>query len=212
MSQGIIRSVTPQLIGGVHKSWTNKFNGNLNYGFNILFEDGTVGICGSEKTIYPIQPGTEVTFDVTKTNSGGNNITKVKRVEFVNPGYQNGNGNIPAPVNGKSTYNDPTTIKKIGFSMCQSISRLFFVGVGRNPRTLDDINGLAGIFYNWTVGDTLESDPHFRDLVSRRYYALQLAVDCIPFSGLEITSKEQVMKVADKFLEPLMSIGDEPNF
>ena len=89
---------------------------------------------------------------------------------------------------------------------------MFFVGTGRSPRTLQDINGLAGIFYNWTIGDTVETDPHFRDLISRRYYALQLAVDCIPFSGLEITSKEKVMAAAETFLEPLMAFGDEPQF
>ena len=31
MSQGIIKSVTPQMVGGIHKSWINKFNGNRNY-------------------------------------------------------------------------------------------------------------------------------------------------------------------------------------
>jgi hypothetical protein len=65
MAQSIIKSVTPQLFGGAHKAWVNKFNGHLNYGFNILFEDGTVGICGSEKIIYPIQPGTKVKYDIT---------------------------------------------------------------------------------------------------------------------------------------------------
>ena len=212
MSQGIIKSVTPQMIGGLPKSWINKFNGNINYGFNIAFDDGTVGICGSEKTIYPLQPGIEVTFDITKTNSGGNNITKIKRLEFVNPGYPSGNGNTGSSNPTKSTFNDPLTVKRIAFSIAQATSRMFFVGTGRSPRTLQDINGLAGIFYNWTIGDTVETDPHFRDLISRRYYALQLAVDCIPFSGLEITSKEKVMAAAETFLEPLMAFGDEPQF
>lgn len=212
MSQGIIKTVIPQMIGSTHKSWINKFNGNVNYGYNITFEDGITGICGSEKPNYPIQCGTEVTFEIAKTAGGSNNITKVKRLEFANPGAPYGNSAIAVNGNGKSTYNDPTTVKKIGFSMCQTISRMFFTGVGRNPRNLEDINGLAGIFYNWTVGNTVESDPHFRDLVSRRYYALQLAVDCIPFTGLAITSKEQVMAAADVFLQPLMTFGDEPQF
>jgi hypothetical protein len=212
MAQGKIKSVSPQFFGGVHRSWTNKYNGNINYGFHILFDDGTSGVCGSEKTDYPITPGTEVTYELTKTKSGNNNITKVSRLEFAPQGFSAGNGNSQTNGTGKSTYNDPTTVKKIGFSMCQSISRLFFQGVGRNPRNLDDINGLAGIFYNWVIGETPENDPHFRDLVSRRYYALQLAVDCIPFPGLAISSKEQVMKAAEVFLEPLMAFEDEPQF
>jgi hypothetical protein len=214
MSQGVIKIVTPQMIGGVHRSWINKYNGNLNYGFNIVFEDGTTGICGSEKTSYPLPAGTEVTYDITRSNNGSNNITKIKRLEFAMPEYLAANGKNGGNTggNGKSSYNDPTTVKKIGFSMCQSISRMFFAGTGRKPRNLEDINGLAGIFYNWTVGDTLETDPHFRDQVSRRYYALQLAVECIPFPGLEISSKEKVIEAAENFLQPLMAFSDEPQF
>ncbi len=212
MSQGKILNVTPQMIGGAHKSWTNKFNGNLNYGFQITFEDGTTGSCGSERTVYPLQVGTEVTYEVATNNSGRNNITKISKVEI--SGNSNGkiNNNSNFSTNGKSTYNDPATVKKIGFSMCQSISRNFFIGIGRTPRNLDDINGLAGIFYNWTLDNTIESDPHFREMVSRRYYALQLAVDCMPFSGLEITSKEIVMKAAETLLEPILAFDDGPNY
>lgn len=136
MSQGIIKSVTPQMIGGVHKSWTNKFNGNLNYGFQISFEDGTTGSRGSEKTTYPLPLGTEVTFEAATNASGRNNITKISRVEANGNGYNNGDGKSNG--NGKSTYNDPTTVKKIGFSMCQTISRMLFMVPGRKPR-------------NWTI-------------------------------------------------------------
>ena len=214
MSPGIIKSVTPQMIGGAHKSWINKFNGNLNYGFQIVFEDGTSGSCGSEKTAYPIPVGTEVTYEVATNASGRNNITKISRVEVPGNGFNTGkiNPNTNFNGNGKSTYNDPITVKKIGFSMCQSISRNFFIGVGRTPRNLDDINGLAGIFYNWTLDNTVESDPHFREMVSRRYYALQLAVDCMPFSGLEINTKEIVMKAAETLLEPILAFDDGPSY
>jgi hypothetical protein len=80
MAKGIINSVVPQMIGDVHKSWTNKFNGNQNYGFIITFEDGTTGSCGSEKATYPLPVGTEVTYELTTSTSGRNNITKISNV------------------------------------------------------------------------------------------------------------------------------------
>lgn len=208
MAKGIIKSALPQMIGEVHKSWTNKFNGNLNYGFIITFEDGVTGSCGSEKTTYPLPPGTEVTYELTTGTNGRNNITKVAKV------VPNGQS-FPAPGsngNGKSTYNDPDTVKRIGFSMCQTIARMFFTLTGRNPRTLHDINGLASIFYNWVLDGTNEGDSHFRDVVSRKYYALQLAVECISFPTLGITTKEQVLASADVLLQPVMEFGDEPQF
>lgn len=210
MSQGKIKSVTPQLINGVHKAWVNKYTGNTNYGYIVVFEDNTTGICGSEKTVYPLPIGTEVTYDVTKSNSGSNNITKIKRLEFAMPEYpaangKNGNGN-------GNSYNNPSTVKKIGFSMCQNVAMLFFTGTGRKPRNLDDLNGLAGVFYNWIVEDTLETDSHYRDKVTRRCHSLRLAADCIQLPGLEITSKEQVMQAAETFLQPLSVFDDDSQF
>jgi hypothetical protein len=212
MAKGFIKSVVPQMIGDVHKSWTNKFNGNLNYGFIITFEDGTTGSCGSEKTTYPLPVGTEVTYELATSTSGRNNITKISKVMpngIPNPGA-NGNGNGNG--NGKSTYNDPDTVKRIAFSMCQSIARVFFSMTGRKPRSLDDINGLAAIFYSWVLESTHEADPHFRDLVSRKYYALQLAAECISFPNMGIATKENLMEAADILLEPVMAFGDEPQF
>ena len=91
--------------------------------------------------------------------------------------------------------------------MCQAIARLHFFNAGISPRTLDDVNRLAGIYNDWVISDIQDNDPHFRDIISRRYYALQLAVECIPFSGLGIAKKEQVIESAETFLKPLKEIG-----
>ena len=195
MAQSIIKSVSPQMFNGIHRTWQNKFTGKPNYGFNIVFEDSITGSCGSEKIVYPLSVGTLVTYEVTTMTNGNSNITKVKKVELVENG-----------TNGK-TYNDPGTIKRIAFSMCQTIARLHFANAGVQPRTIDDVNKLAGIYNNWVTSSLQDSDPHYRDLISRRYYALQLAVECIPFSGLGITKKEQVIASAETFLKPLKEIG-----
>ena len=195
MAQGTIKIVTPQMQNGVQRTWINKFTGKPNYGFNIVFEDGTAGSCGSEKVVYPLPVGTLVTFEVTVMANGGNNITKVKKVELVETG-----------TNGKS-YNDPDTVMRISFSMCQTIARLHFTNAGIPPRTIEDLNTLAGVYHEWVTTNVQDNDPHLRDIISRRYYALQLAVECIPFSGLGIIRREQVIESAETFLKPLKEIG-----
>jgi len=193
---------------GIHHAWQNKFTGKTNYGYNIVFKDGTSGSCGSEKDVYPLQPGTEVTFELSETSNGSNHITKVKKLEPFegNSGGGNGNGNRNGNSNGKS-YNDPATVKRIAFSMCQTIARLHFTNAGIQPRSLHEVNKLAGIYNDWVTSGTQDYDPHYRDLISRRYYALQLAVECIPFSSLGIIRKEQVIESAETFLKPLKEIG-----
>ena len=200
MAQSIIKSVTPQMFNGSQQVWQNKYTGKPNYGFIIVFEDGTSGSCGSEKNVYPLQPGTEVTYELSATSNGANHITKVKKFEPFGGNQGNGNGN------GK-TYNDPGTVKRIAFSMCQAIARLHFTNAGIPPRTIEDVNTLAGIYHQWVTTSVQDNDPHFRDIISRRYYALQLAVECIPFSGLGIAKKEQVIASAETFLKPLKEIG-----
>jgi hypothetical protein len=194
MTQGTIQSVTPQLKNGEHASWVNKYTGKINYGFTIQFEDGTVGSCGSEKTTYPYAPGTQVTYEISHRNNGSHHITKVKKVDG------NGNGN------GRS-YNDPVFVKRIAFSMCQTIARLHYANAGVSPKSPQEVNKLAGIYNQWVTANIAEDEPHYRDLVSRRYYALQLAVECIPFTDLGIARKEQVIQAAETFLEPLKEIG-----
>ena len=203
MAQGIIKSVTLQMSGGVQQSWLNKFTGKPNLGFYIVFEDGISGNCGSEKNVYPLQPGTEVTYEISASANGSNHITKVKRLEPYG-GYP-GNGGNNGSSNGKS-YNNPRTVKRITFSMCQAIARLHFTNAGVSPRTIEDVNTLAGIYHKWVTTNVQDNDPHFRDIISRRYYALQLAVECIPFSGLGIARKEQVIASAETFLKPLKEL------
>jgi len=197
MATSIIKSVTPQIQNGVQRSWTNKFTGKANYGFIISFADGITGNCGSEKTIYPLPVGTEITYEITTTTTGMNLISKVKKVEEI------------ALASGK-TYNDPDTVKRVAFSMCQTIARQHYTNTGVSPRNLQDVIGLARIYNNWVISNIADNDPHFRDNISRKYYALQLAVDCIPFSSLGILRKEQVIESAETFLKPLMEIGNEP--
>jgi len=200
MPQGKIKSITPQMKNGVQSSWSNRYTGKTNFGYVITFEDRITGFCGSEKTNYPLPVGTQVTYEISGKSNGSNHITKVKKVD------ENGNGK--SNNNGRS-YNDPVTVKRIAFSMCQTIARMHFANAGIPPKSPQEVNQLAEIYNKWVTAGIAESDPHFRDLISRRYYALQLAVECIPFTDLGIMRREQVIEVAETFLKPVKEIGYE---
>ena len=195
MAQGVIKSVLPQVTEGIHRSWQNKFTGKPNFGFIIEFEDGTTGNCASEKSIYPLAVGTTVTYDIKLNSQGANNITSVKKLEL---------NVVPASAR---PFNDPATTKRIAFSMCQSIARIHYFTVGISPRSVDDINTLADVYSQWVLANLQENDQHFRDMVSRRYYALQLSVECIPFSDMGINGVEKVIESAEGFLKPIHQIG-----
>jgi len=184
---------------GFHRSWQNKFTGKLNYGFNIQFEDGTTGTCASENMIYPLAIGTQVSYEVTTQGNAPSHITKIKKLE------------PNASSNGRS-YNDPVVVKRVAFSMCQTIARLHFANAGIPPRSPEEVNKLASIYNDWVLNGVPETDPHVRDLISRKYYALQLAVECIPFSGMGIRKKEQVIEAAETFLKPVNMIGHATPF
>ena len=198
MPQGTIKSITPQMKNGVQASWLNRYTGKTNFGYTIIFEDGITGYCGSEKTNYPFVEGTQVTFEMSGKANGSNHITKVKKME------ENGNGKSFS--NGRS-YNDPVTVKRIAFSMCQTIARMHFANAGISPKSPEEVNQLAEIYNKWVTAGIEENDPHFRDLISRRYYSLQLAVECICFTDLGIMKRKQVIEAAETFLKPVKEIG-----
>jgi len=198
MPQGTIKSITPQMKNGVQASWLNRYTGKTNFGYTIIFEDGITGYCGSEKTNYPLPEGTQVTYEMSAKANGSSHITKIQKVE------ENGNGK---PFSNGRSYNDPVTVKRIAFSMCQTIARMHFANAGIPPKSPQEVNQLAEIYNRWVTADISENDPHFRDLISRRYYALQLAVECICFTDLGIMKREQVIEAAETFLKPVKEIG-----
>ena len=139
-----------------------------------------------------------VTYEVSGKPNGSTHITKVKRFEIKGNGKPNNNGR---------SYNDPVTVKRIAFSMCQTIARMHFANAEIPPKSPQEVNQLAEIYNKWVTAGIAENDPHFRDLISRRYYALQLAVECICFTDLGIIKREQVIEAAETFLKPVKEIG-----
>lgn len=139
-----------------------------------------------------------VTYEVSGKPNGSTHITKVKRFEIKGNGKPNNNGR---------SYNDPVTVKRIAFSMCQTIARMHFANAEIPPKSPQEVNQLAEIYNKWVTAGIAENDPHFRDLISRRYYALQLAVECICFTDLGIMRREQVIEAAETFLKPVKEIG-----
>lgn len=208
MPQSIIKSVNAEFQNGVHRTWMNRFTNKPNYGYTITFENGVTGDCAAASSpTFPIAIGTEVTYEsAPKTNGSGTSITKIKKLEVApGQGYSQGTS---APA-GKSSYNDPTTTKRISFSMCQAIAQKQFTNAGREPDGIEQLNALAGYYHAWVISDLPVSDPQYRDKISRKYYALQLAVDCIPFKALLLDKKESIIQAAEELLHPVNEIGNE---
>lgn len=98
----------------------------------------------------------------------------------------------------KSTYNDPDEIKKIAMSICIAQAIKFFEAsekIDETKKTENDIIGAAKLLYNWVI----DVDEISRDVVSRRWYAIEQAIDFCKITGT-IDEKNKIKDVAESFL------------
>lgn len=197
--EATITKYEKRIVDGMHRSFTTQ-RGKM-WAFNIEFSNGTKGECSSTKEEGSYKAGDVVTFDAAE-GQYGMKISNIKKVQT------GGNTNIV-----KSTYNDPQTVKDIALSVCQSFAIKQFEFQMIEPKKLEDINAVAKFYQAWCVKDIPESDPKYRDKVSRRYYALQQAIECMKFPShglIKETIKESVpliIKAAETMLEVY---GNEP--
>ena len=184
---------------GVHRSFSTQ-RGNM-WAFNIEFSNGTKGECSSTKEEGSYKAGDVVSFDAKESNYG----MKISNIKKVQTG---GNTNIV-----KSSYNDPQTVKDIALSVCQSCSIKQFEYQMKEPVPVTDINKLAKYYQAWCLKDIAEADPKYRDKVSRKYYALQQAIECMKFPSLSLCKEKineavpEIIKIAESMLE---AYGNEP--
>lgn len=197
--EATITKYEKRIINGEHRSYSGQ-KGKM-WSFNIEFSNGTKGECSSTREEGAYRVGDVVTFE-TSEGQYGTRVSNIKKVQA------NGNTNIV-----KSTYNDPQTVKDIALSVCQSSAIKQFEFQMIEPKKLEDINTIAKFYQAWCVKDIPESDPKYRDKVSRRYYALQQAIECMKFPShglVKETIKESaplILKAADTMLE---AYGNEP--
>lgn len=193
--ESTITKYEKRVIDGVHRSYTSQM-GKTMWSFNIEFSNGTKGECSSTKEdgASGYKVGDVVTFDATE-GQYGTRISNIKKVQ------SNGNQTI-----AKSSYNDPQTVKDIALSVCQSCSIKQFEYQMKDPKEVDDINKVAKYYQAWCIKDIAESDPKYRDKVSRKYYALQQAIECMKFPSLNLCRDKineaipEILKIADKML------------
>lgn len=202
MSTAKIVSVEPSKTADGHRHWVNKISGKINYGFVMTLDNGDVGDCASEKTSYPLGPGTVITYEKKEKDSrpGEYNFTKIKKAD-IQPGNGNGNGT-------KSTYNDPMVVKKIAIGMCQSAAVAMVKYLHASVSSAHQINKLALYFSDWVLRGVDPTTPNYRDIISRKYYAITIAVECVPIPDMKVTTRERVIEVAEGFMEPFNMLDE----
>lgn len=191
--ESTITKYEKRVVEGVHRSYTSQM-GKKMWSFNIEFSNGSKGECSSTKEDGSYKVGDIVTFDSVE-GQYGTRISNIKKVQ------SNANQQV-----AKSSYNDPQTVKEIALSVCQSCSIKQFEYQMKEPKEVEDLNKVAKYYQAWCIKDIAESDPKYRDKVSRRYYALQQAIECMKFPSLGLCKDKineavpEIIKVADKML------------
>jgi len=195
MAQSTIKSINPKYDeSGDQRTWSAQ--GKKFYDLVVIFADGTSGDCSSLKPGGNYKEGDMVLYTATD-NSKCTNGKKI-RIEK----------KVDSDGGGKS-YNDPLTVNKIALSICQTIAVKHYLLAKVNPSTKEEINTLAEWYNNWVISNISSTNPSYRDTISRRYYALQLAVECLQFPTLGIAKKDQVVEMAETFLIPINNIDND---
>jgi uncharacterized membrane protein YkoI len=193
--EGIIKSVTPEMENGKHKTWSQ--NGKTYYRFNIEFEDGTKGSASGQKDTFRFDNGNEVTYN-TKNTQGGLYISVTGLTENSKAGRPQPSGS--GSTFSKSSYNDPETVKARAFGLMQEAAIQQFKNTEKTITDLNHINVLATYYFKWVTADIPETEPKYADKVSAKQYAILRAVECISITESTIKTKEQVLGTAAIFL------------
>lgn len=185
-----IQEVTPKIVSGAHKTWSGK-DGEPMWTYNVKFSSGEPGEFNSKSNTSPFDVGQLV--EITDKKDEGKYGVKYKLRKYTENKFTPGS---------KSTYNDPKTVRNIAAGMAQSIARLHFELANVTPQSEDpyeDFQKLCDLYYNWIIDGVTEGDE-YRDQISRRYYTLQLAVECIKLPVFEIKKSNTVIAGAERLL------------
>ena len=197
MNTDIIQEQSAKIVNGVHHSWSSQ--GNTYFTFNVKFNSGGSGEFSAKSNTSPFQVNEKV--EITKEVKSDKYATKYSIKKIKDEG-QGGGGSGYTP-GAKSTYNDPKTVRDISMGMCQSIALDTFINARITPKTIEDVNTLATHYDNWVRAGLTENEPGFRDKVSRKYYALQLASKMIgKFDEYPIPGSGRVIEIAETFMIP----------
>jgi len=175
MKKSKIKSFSPNIVGGQHKSWTGGPSNIPYYEFHIEMENGDKGIASSSKTEPSWKIGVEYTYEIKQFSNYAPKISQLKQVK--------------AAVKG---YNDPEGTKKIAMSVAQSSAVDTFRILNITPVSKEDRDEMAWAYYSWIVGDGIED----RSEVSLRWNAIIRGVTIIPLLSSSMLLQLQEQKVS----------------
>lgn len=144
----------------------SEYQGRISHLFELELENGDKGTVKAaaerRKTIddpYTYEVGTNISYEIGSNNYG----TMIKGVKNLDK----------ADGKFKSSYNDPTVIKKISKSVAQFRAIKFLAILGATI-TLEKIDKLTDYFYGWFIKDTMS-----RDEMSYRWSCVEKALEIL---------------------------------
>lgn len=200
---GKIIAIVPKLKDGTHENFVNKNTGKPLWVFVADIEGEGKGELFSSMTESKWKPGMHINFEVTSNDraEGGKRFSKIEEVT----------------VNGdkKGGYNDPINSKRMALSMSDSMAMLTVYNMEQRGfevpyRTVSDIKTIGHKYYMWVTQDQTITD---RDLLSRRWYAINFGVDAIKLKNIFTEVKgatDRVIEIAKEELEDVMKIQAPP--
>lgn len=217
MPTGKIISISPSLKNGQHESFAGKpGTPTANKTFYVFLANiEGYGECRFNSTFNTSKwtPGMTVLFDETRIDRDGNKNIKIT-AEATASGERKG-----------SSYNDPTNNKRMALGMAHNMAVATVKNLEEKlipvPYKIDNedpeealkqsIKNLFSIgrkYYMWiTKDETLDE----RDILSRRWYAIQYGIDCIRLEHIFPADKaagatDRVIKIAEMQFEDTMKI------
>ena len=193
----IINNIQPKMKDGRHESFTNKM-GKPMYVFTCTIEGEGDGEFYSTMPTAKWTNGMKISYEVSSESRahGGKRFTKINEITA-----------------GGTTrsYNDPVNAKRMALSMAHTcanatVRNLEARGFEVPYSSIGDIFTIAHKYYHWiTAAETVDD----RDILSRKWYAVQYAVDAILckkiFDDISV-STDKVLQIAQTVFDDVMKI------
>jgi len=179
MPQGKITSVRPFLKNGIQDTW----QGKKLFFKSVLTTDSTgEGLIMSENSTPKWAVGMNIEYIIVPPRFDGG-LPSYKEIKEVG---------TDGKKTGGSSYNDPANNKRMAMGMAHNLAIKTVMLLEKKgmaipyhaedlKKTFDILSSIAHKYYGWITDDEKIED---RDILSRRWYAIQYGVECIELQDL----------------------------
>lgn len=213
MEKVTIKHIKPMMNGETQAFYQTR-QGGINWKFWIILADGREGILEKKKQDLPFKDGDVVDTLISKIGTGTTHKFQ-KMVLWVDP-TKAGPG-----THTTRSYGDPKVSMPMAMSMAKTIlHKVLIHSIGLSMEfTEEDFYNYSNFFYLWITRNEEETD---RDILGRRWYSLEQAVDCIPLPKFNLTAdleegtgriikplRTKIIELAERNFDHTMSVNEE---